>query len=367
MNSAQATHKHFKSLFALALSLTWVLWSHSAWAQQTQEESAPNDPAQAIQAGPSTPSEVTRDDECQAAYSRLYQNPILRISAYFGYSNIKELVYDKVQRSQFEDKLTGICPVDQSTQLCGFSKDSENPNLLTKEIIGPDQRPRTVEIRLGDSAYTIMDAVNKNHDAQAQNQKSAATKKNFLSALTTDDVVFYIGHARYGTGPGFYPLRNQDFIHAVTKPDLYEMLTVLKNSQHKPQIFGMLACETKALYGATLHQTLPNAALILTNQTTMTDDSIRTLETSVDDLLAMKCQKDFNQDLKRATKYLSYSGNDLKKNDAEKFPVIAGFFQQVGKRYFSRKSILLHYIKEHIAEDTTDFREIPQDQEPEQK
>jgi hypothetical protein len=153
---------------------------------------------------------------------------------------------------------------------------------------------------------------------------------NYEKSLQNDDVVFYMGHSRYGTGPDFGPLDpySLDAVSRVaSKNNLKRMKNALALRKGNPKILGMLTCQSKLYYAKELHDIAGDSGLIMTNQTTSADDMVPIALSSLDSLLGMKCKSSFDKGLNESTRTI-FNSKLNSNTEQQKLPQITGFFEK---------------------------------------
>jgi hypothetical protein len=90
--------------------------------------------------------------------------------------------------------------------------------------------------------------------------------------MERDDIVFYIGHSRYGTGPGFYrlPLFSSQWLSTyIHSPLLSATIRKLEQTSTPPKIFGIFSCSSQRYYAKKFHSAAPDMALIVSTGMTL--------------------------------------------------------------------------------------------------
>lgn len=316
------------------------------------------------------PIDETEIEQCRSSYQKLFSKPDLNWSIYFGYGDGASEKYttDMAERDIFEKEIKSPCPQFRpDIQLCDFKADSLISGQYTKQIRTNDGQVVNVRLKLFNSSLTSEIAVNKEKKSE-QKKKSKALEKSYLHALQTDDIVFYSGHARHGTGPGFRPLSKNPLSKLVTglfRPMASKMYNSLGEDDRvdhsddvyppptphtgkSPAVLGFFACEAEAHYGVNLaHRT--DAGLILTRQSITTVDNMRLLYASSNNLLTQSCEKDFDQNMVQAIKTVYYSKKKAPPTAfADKMPKFFNFFHKDKVKY--RNDLLLYFHNRHEVE-----------------
>lgn len=297
----------------------------------------------------------TEANECRLSYQKLYSKPDVNWSIYFGYGDGASENYttDMAERDIFEKEIKAPCPQFRpDIQLCNFKPDTLISGQYTKQIKTKDGYIVTVRLKLYNSSLTSEIAKNTERKSD-QKKKSKAIEKSYLHALQTDDIVFYSGHARHGTGPGFSPVSKSPFsklVKGIFRPMASKMYNsigeddrvdhsddtypppapIAKSPAH---ILGFFACEAEAYYGVNLaHRT--DAGLILTRQSISTDDNMRLLYASTNNVLTETCEKDFAQSMNKSIKTIYYRQKKGPPSSFdEKMPKLFNFFHKDKVKY----------------------------------
>lgn len=263
-------------------------------------------------------------EQCQKAYSKFSHKKNIKWSIFFGYGDISDPQHtsDLAERDLFERELISECDYQRpSNKVCGFEKLSEN--LYKKTIYSSSSEPVTYEIKLYNASADSV--VEKQKENKIQKKHSKTIQNLFSESLKKDDFVFYVGHARYGTGPGFKPLEKFSFswfIAALFRPSSqklryslgYEDTSTDMNEQSRwvinekqPDVIGFFACDAEGHYGKMLSQLAPNSGLILTRQSILTSDNLKLLYAATQGLLNKSCESDMQSDFNSAISTVFYN------------------------------------------------------------
>lgn len=251
--------------------------------------------------------------KCQKQIVNITQDGQMSIFVAFGYidysagqevigSSLYQYgdVLDLDARQAYENALTRSCTNGYSSKIktfaCGFSK---NGNTFKKTITDRFTGNRVnVIVTLASSAYSSNDQSNKTTYTNQQNSKSQTTHSQFLQALQNYDVILYVGHARKGGGPDFYPprlLNNGHVNYAYyqqNKPGLTSMLTSLKGSS--PDMLGLFACRSTPLFAQSTKKTSPYTGLITSGSLFGFNDLIRTGFNTIESVVSQRCNESFS-------------------------------------------------------------------------
>ncbi|AZZ37648.1 hypothetical protein CIK05_12865 [Bdellovibrio sp. qaytius] len=309
------------------------------------------------------PVNQTEIEQCRTSYQKLYSKPEVNWSIYFGYGDGASETYttDMAERDIFEKEVKAPCPQFRpDIQLCEFKEDTLISGQYTKQIKTKEGQTVTVRLKLFNASLTSEIAVNieKKDD---QKKKSRALEKSYIHALQNDEVVFYSGHARNGSGPGFSPLPTNTLswlAKGIFRPMATKMYNALGEDDRvdhsddpfpprnepvgkNPAVLGFFACEAEAHFGVNLaHRT--GAGLILTRSSITTEDNMRLLYASTNNLLTESCEKDFDQSMVQSIKTVYHAKNEAPPiSYSEKMPKFFNFFQKDKVKY--RNDILLYF------------------------
>jgi hypothetical protein len=294
--------------------------------------------------------EDSATQECRKAYENLFSGPEFKIGIFLGYSEVGKNVTDGPRKAALASLLSRKCVRNQG--LCGFSRDVDDADHFAKTIVAPNGQKKRIILTVMNSSYSENDTENKGTYANLQADKSDGIRAAFLKSLREDDAVFYLGHSRHGTGPGFKPMGALDWANALaSKPALAEMLDTLKISGAKPKILGMLSCLGEQHYAKLLSKAAPTSALLLIRQTAANTDLERTLASALNALLARKCERRLQKDLQEATRYFRVGLSDQGISIDERFPVLYNFFAKNKKSFADPPSILTQELDYFYGED----------------
>jgi hypothetical protein len=256
-------------------------------------------------------------ESCVNAYQKIYKHDdTLNIRIFLGYLiqeadpgvPASDWVLDPYMEWHLISLLTRPCT--GSLSACGFTQSADDAEVLTKEIVGPDQKPRLAKITLEVSAESNSDQKNRHELKAAQKARSKKIAKDFNDSLNGGaDVVIYNGHARHATGPGFKPLPSLSlawFDAGIFKPALHQMIQAMKKSKDGPGLIGYFACQVDEYYGSKFEKTDPETgiAMSITERTHGEPPSIPSIGDNEDSVLGtlnsvlgMRCEDDFKKSL----------------------------------------------------------------------
>ena len=292
---------------------------------------------------------------CDEAYKKIYRDGELNISIFLGYSDSNDdVVTDIYDKMNFTQMITSPCSEVLDEQLCSFSRDEDDANVFTKTIARANGLPEKVKIRIMSSAYTESHNQNTTYQKNAQDKKSKKISDTFLKSLQEDEVVFYNGHARRGTGPGFKPMTNTDWVEAVTKkPALTAMSKALKEAKTKPALIGMITCEGEEHYGKALQDSAPDSALLLTRQTTSFYDSTVIMNSAIASILKKDCSVKFRKEIKGAVNNIYVSSLEEPKTVEDRLPEIYGLFEPNTKKFDAPRGAIMTLVNDQFESHST--------------
>ena len=235
---------------------------------------------------------INSSDNCRKEYSSLYQNDTMKISIFLGaMDSNNDQCWDRAAKNALIEHLTQSCK--SSYFACGFLEKVGQSNQLQKVT----NDSKNIIINIHDSS--VSDSFNKNTSSLLikQKKKSKNTKNLFLKSLCKDDIVFYLGHSRYGTGPGFFylPIFQTTWFSTYTgAPSLKDTIRVFKQTSAAPKIFGLLGCNSQRYYGKIVHSVIPNSALMLTTGVSTFDSQILAAVGVINAILGNQCYSHLN-------------------------------------------------------------------------
>jgi hypothetical protein len=229
-------------------------------------------------------------DDCFQEYSKLYKNRSLRVSVFLGLMDAPDgSLWDRPAKHSLIEYLTRECYSDNYA--CGFIQKSTDPNVLQKTTIDFNN----IIINIHDSSVSDSFDTNNSKLLLAQQEKSKRITNLFLESIEKNDIVFYIGHSRFGTGPGFYwlpPLSSQWLSTYIYSPVLSGTLRKLEQTSTPPKIFGIFGCSSQRHYAKKFHSAAPDMALILTTGITLYDQDIVEAVHALNSIFGNMCYSD---------------------------------------------------------------------------
>lgn len=211
--------------------------------------------------------------QCQQFYSDLLDKPVIKIDYFVGYSNFDYGVVDSFEREAIRQFLMEPCPTNAIRENCGFQPGKNDANLLTKNVVWPDGRQKTIEFRISNPSISWNDA--RNRADKFQKVKSQNTQLEFVQALAKSDLIIYSGHSRYGGGPDFFP----EVMGQNGKPDVLgyrkarsgvkDLLAGLgKRNSHRLALVALLSCDSLKHFDSALRSSpgRPKMAMLTTEK-----------------------------------------------------------------------------------------------------
>lgn len=297
--------------------------------------------------------------QCRTSYQKIFNKSDIRWSVFFGYGDGDgdDHTTDFAERDLFEKEIQLPCPeLNPEIQLCGFKREGDQPGQYVKQITNKDQFVVNIHLLLYNASLTSEMNVNLKEKEKEQRRKSKKIEKTFIESLHTEDILFYVGHARHGSGPGFRPLvrKSRDWwIATLFRPMVNNVMNSLdpqppidnfpqlKGNVNNPSIMGFFSCEAEAHYGAEMVRKSPETSLILTRQSISSSDNLRLLYAASNALLAQECDTEFQQSLKESITTVYYSPKKgPPESFEEKMPRFFNFFHK--DKVKGRNDLLLY-------------------------
>lgn len=230
-------------------------------------------------------------DDCHDVYSKLYNKEMLRVSIFLGLlDNNFGRILDNQAKSSIIEHLLKEC--GSGYYACGFSLKKNKPTILEKTTI--DKKKITISIY--DSSINGTSTSKELKLSKGQQKKSELISETFLKSINKDDIVFYIGHSKYGTGPGFYylPFPSSQWRTAYFKhPSLKATVRALKEAATPPKLLGLFGCSSQRYYAYIMHKTVPKTALIVSNHMTIYDTNIAEAIVALNSIFGNMCFSEF--------------------------------------------------------------------------
>lgn len=217
--------------------------------------------------------------ECSDKFLRASADGKIEILVAFGYMDVyggdtpgesdfygNGNTLDIDARKGMESALLSKCS-KRGINACGFSRSGDS---LVKTIRDRFTGKR-VSVRVQLIAPSISSSDSKNRVSNKQMARSEAVRSKFLSGLMTKDVVLYLGHARSGGGPDFFPpvLTKDGHVNYAhyrsEKEGLRSMLGALKQGGGRPSVIGLLSCASSKLFAGNVRKYAPSSVLVTAN------------------------------------------------------------------------------------------------------
>lgn len=230
-------------------------------------------------------SEEKLQPVCGARFQSLATKDIVKIQVSYGYTDIEfnsvKIAADYLVAQSLRQVLTQPCPDfnftkenienfsklaerddwlstsslrvpgDFNPQACGFRVGPDNQT-LSKVFKWGDGRERTLQVRIQHSAVSTDDNLNQLSSREGgllegQILQSQIAKSEFQRAARNNEILFYDGHARSGTGMDFGPHAWLFQLRGFVPQSLesIESLSTALSERTEPIFFlGLLACNT---------------------------------------------------------------------------------------------------------------------------
>ena len=242
------------------------------------------------------------DSECSDVYAHLYDKDTLAITLFIGVCDgPTNLVLDRPIREALMDHLEKDCKdYPENYSACGFKAAGEDSATLNKTVLFKSRHKKAVALKIFDSSVSEDYTANVGALSDQQKMKSERATREYLKALGRDDIVLYVGHSRYGTGPGFLPLPGFSIIGPeifIRRPLLPQMRDALMNSSSHPAILGFFSCRSQKFYGRFLHSTSPRSALLVSSDFVTHDQNVASALGFINSILEMQCRDNLNKNI----------------------------------------------------------------------
>jgi hypothetical protein len=227
---------------------------------------------------------------CRQAYLGLYAKDSLDFRMVFGYKDARpaRLVGDRYERNAVISRVLAM----------GFVRDPADDDRFRTELLGPDGKKKTIELRLLASSAGPDDAVNRRDPFQTWKSKEA--EHAFYEGLGKADLVFYNGHSRTGGGPDFAPPRLSADQHVdygwyqKNRPGFQKMVAALHGARPGGRLLGLFSCVSDRHFSRGILEANAGTALLATETLLYFSDSLDASVEALEDVLKMKCRQDFH-------------------------------------------------------------------------
>lgn len=241
------------------------------------------------------------DEACKQTYLSFYEKPQLDFKVIFGYKDARpeRFVADRYERMIFMQRMLSHCK--HRNFACGFTRSEQDADLLTRKIIGPDGKDRTIYLRVIQSSAGADDEENRKNPFQKWRTRYATLA--FIQALSESDAVFYNGHSRAGGGPDFEPPhldadRDVSFDwYKHHEPGFNQITATLEGAPSRLKLLGLYSCASSTHFSERVHAIKPTLGLITSPRLIYFSDALESSIEAVSSLLAMKCEGSFRRSL----------------------------------------------------------------------
>lgn len=200
----------------------------------------------------------TNDYGCHRSYTGLYNDNTMKFSIFIGAMDTpSNTCIDRPAKDALVKYLTQDCKVNLFA--CGFSVVSFEPTVLEKL-----SNSKKVILSIYDSSVSEDLRTNLVELTSEQQRKSEYVASLFLDSLKNENVVFYIGHSRYGTGPGFYhfPFLSAHWASTFFRSPLKSAI-IHNLRSFSPQLLGLFSCNSQRYYAREIHDAAPKMAMVV--------------------------------------------------------------------------------------------------------
>ena len=233
------------------------------------------------------------NEVCKKYYNKLYDRDTLRIGIYLGLMNKSDgSLIDRPAKYALVNYFTKEC--SSGHHACGFSQTKSDLTVLQKET----NNSQKIIINISDTSINDQLTVNDPKSEIRQRTKSNITKNKFLDSLGKDDILFYIGHSRYGTGPGFdYPVRAFSFkwfSRLLFPTTLSATIRSLEQTSTPPKLLGIFGCNSQRYFAKKINAAAPGTALLVSSGLTFFEPSVVEVAHTINSILGNLCYTDKN-------------------------------------------------------------------------
>jgi len=264
-------------------------------------------------------SAASGDSSCRSFYSQLFQDGTLNFAVGLGYfdgssanyqfagKEYPDIVLDPYAYNAFINVLRTKCKGTNS-QVCGFQISN---GVLAKKIRASFGRDVTVNIRIangGASPDNKQNASPSGKMTSAQAKKSENARRVFFGGIQKGaEVAIYMGHARSGGGPDFYPPRllangHVDYgYYKAQREGISTLLGVLQQAAaagQSPKVVALLACKSSGLFASSVSKYSPGSMIISAKDLFNDRDIFPTGLAVMDALMSERCESAFVRSIK---------------------------------------------------------------------
>jgi hypothetical protein len=210
-------------------------------------------------------------------------------------------VLDRDAKMAMENMLMSSCQSRQNFA-CGFRRRGHQLQKTIRDRFS--NRRITISVTLVAPSVSVSDHRNRTTLASRQQQLSAQSRSQFLSSFQSHDVVLYLGHARSGGGPDFYPpvlLNNGrvNYGHYRSEQDgIRGMVSQLRSAPEQPAIIGLLACKSTGLFAQRVRSVAPQSILVTADNLFDYNDILPTGYAMLEAIISQRCTDNFESVVK---------------------------------------------------------------------
>jgi hypothetical protein len=230
---------------------------------------------------------------CPSEHKRLNSVSSLKMSLYYGYEDYESATADGVHSAAMVYALKAPCA--PNVQACGFRQVAKTANMtrLSKKV-----GSRLVTLSIYHTSITSNNEANTGELKAQQDARGAQMRAQFNSDLINNDVVFYAGHSRYGSGLGFdSPDMAKDVGNFVFRFPLRPMADALRVRPSRLKVLGLFACKANSHYRYVVEGANPNTNLILSHDDIESDEGEQQQLGAINSILTNKCDAEFQDSL----------------------------------------------------------------------
>ncbi len=253
---------------------------------------------------------------CHQQILNIAQDNIIKITLAFGYMDVtggqdfndsgtnlykNGDVLDINAKNALENILLSKCQ-GQISKVCGFRRSG---GFISKTITNRFTGKRLeIKINLIHPAVSAVDAHNRSNLWKQQEASSQNTQSQFLNSVLTDDVVVYLGHARSGGGPDFFPpvLRANGTVdygfYQKNRTGIKNLISYLNHSTQTAPIIGLLACKSTGLFSNSVKKASPHSILITASDLFDYNDILPTGYALLEAIINQRCTEVFERVVK---------------------------------------------------------------------
>ena len=259
-------------------------------------------------------SQRNQPTTCQSQLLNMSKDGRIHITLAFGYMDISGRpettqdsngslyglgdVLDQHAKSALESVLKEPCGRRSSPfHACGFKK---RGSMLVKKVKDRfSGRNLDVSIQMVAASASPSDRANKTQYSSEQAQHSAYARSIYMNGFRNSDAVIYMGHARSGGGPDFYPpvLYSNGAVNYSHYKSQQQGIrdTVSAISGANTPVVGILACNSTALFSNRIKKASPSSIVVTANELFDYSDIVPTGFAMVESIVSQRCTNKFDQ------------------------------------------------------------------------